>query len=107
VKSSSSLVQTKSIEEQLDELEHLYDTAPVGLSLVDCELRYLRVNKRLAEMNGKPVSAHIGRTIREVLPEIATSVEGRLRRVIETGEPRPESYSPTTKVQFTEQLASV
>ncbi len=87
MKSSSSLVPTKSIEEQLEELEQLCDTAPVGLSLMDCDFRYLRLNKWLAEMNGKPVSAHMGRTIREVLPEIATSVEARLRRVIETGEP--------------------
>ena len=87
MKSSSSLVPTISIEEQLEELEQLCDTAPVGLSLMDCDFRYLRLNKWLAEMSGKPVSAHIGRTIREVLPEIATSVEARLRRVIETGEP--------------------
>ncbi len=54
---------------------------------MDCDFRYQRLNKWLAEMNGKPVLAHIGRTVREVLPEIATSVEARLRRVIETGEP--------------------
>ncbi len=73
--------------EQLAELKQLYDTAPVGLGFVDTDLRYLRLNEQLASINGRPVAEHIGRTLREVIPEIAPQVEPVYRRVIETGEP--------------------
>ena len=58
-------------DEDLIELETLYRTAPVGLCLVDRDLRYVRINERLAAINGKPPGEHIGRTIREIIPEIA------------------------------------
>src|SRR5689334_8353362 len=72
---------------ELAELKQLYDTAPVGLGFVDTELRYLRINEQLASINGRPVVAHLGRTLREIIPEIAPQVEPFYRRVIETGEP--------------------
>src|SRR5262249_26868317 len=37
---------------QLVELETLYQTAPVGLALLDTDLRYLRINEALAAING-------------------------------------------------------
>ena len=71
---------------RLTEIEAYYDTAPVGLCVLDNELRYVRINERLAEINGLPVSEHLGRTIREVLPELADQAEPWLRDVLETGE---------------------
>jgi PAS domain S-box-containing protein len=76
----------KLAQEHRLELEHLYDTAPVGLCFVDTDLRYVHVNKRLAAINGKPISEHFGRTLREVIPEIAPTIEPLYRQVIETGE---------------------
>src|SRR4029078_13641497 len=52
--------------ERLAEIEAYYNTAPVGLCVLDTELRYVRINQRLAEINGLPVSAHLGRTIQEI-----------------------------------------
>ena len=72
---------------QLLELETLYRTAPIGLALVDCDLRFLRINEKLVEIDGVPVDAHIGRTLREVVPGVADTVEPLYRRVIETGKP--------------------
>ena len=69
------------------ELEQLYRTSPVGLCLYDRDLRYVRINERLAAINGRPAEAHIGRTVHEVVPEIAEAVEPLYRRVLETGEP--------------------
>ncbi len=69
------------------ELDLIYERAPVGLTLIDRELRFRRINNRLAEMNGKPVEEHIGRAIRDVLPDLADTVEPVLRRVLESGEP--------------------
>jgi PAS domain S-box-containing protein len=74
-------------DHDLNELETLYRTAPVGLGLVDRDLRYVRINERLAAINGKPPGEHIGRTIREIIPEIASQVEPIFRRVFESGEP--------------------
>ncbi|RUL85841.1 PAS domain S-box protein [Tautonia sociabilis] len=71
----------------LDELEATYASAPVGLCVLDRELRFVRINDRLAELNGRPAAEHIGRTVREMLPELADQVEPALRRVLETGEP--------------------
>jgi len=84
---SEKRTHTRSHREQLNELEHLYRSAPFGLSLVDRNLRYIRINERLAAMNGKTVEQHIGRTVREIIPQIATEVEETKRQVLETGEP--------------------
>ena len=75
------------LREQYLELENFYRTTPVGLCLVDPELRYVRINERLAAINGQPVEAHLGRTLQEMAPEIAPMVMPIYRRVIETGEP--------------------
>ena len=70
-----------------EELAATYASAPVGLCVLDRELRFVRINERLAEMNGLPMTSHLGRTVREVLPGLADEVEPVFRRVLETGEP--------------------
>ena len=67
------------------ELQTVYRTAPIGLALVDRDLRFLRINDKLAEINGMPVDAHIGRTLREVVPSVADTIEPLYRHVIEPG----------------------
>ncbi len=69
------------------ELETIYSSTPVGLCLLDRELRYVRVNETLARMNGLPAAQHIGRTVRETVPHLADQVEPAFRRVLETGVP--------------------
>lgn len=81
------LRSVEALERALWELESVYEYAPVGLCLLDTGLRYRRVNRRLAEMNGVPMEAHIGKTVREIVPELADTVEPLMRRVLETGEP--------------------
>ena len=72
---------------RLLEIEAIYQTAPVGLCVLDADLRYVRINERLAEINGVPAADHIGRTVREVVPHLADAVEPVFRRILETGEP--------------------
>ncbi len=77
--------------ETLALLDSLLSTAPIGLAFVDRELRYVRVNRMLADMNGTPPEAMLGRAVREVLPgEAGVSLEPLLRQVFETGEPLRE-----------------
>lgn len=68
-------------------LPPLCDRGPVGFGVLDRDGRFLRVNRRLAEINGLPPEAHLGRTIREVTPSLAEAGEALLHRVVETGEP--------------------
>jgi PAS domain S-box-containing protein len=73
-------------QRRLDELEAVYRNSPVGLALLDRDLRYLRVNEVLARFNGKPAAEHLGRTPGEVIPHAASVVVPLLRRVVEAGE---------------------
>jgi len=71
---------------QLSELEALYDEAPVGLGFLDRELRFVRINAALAEMNGPSVAEHIGRKVWDIVPDLRRSAEPMLRRVLDAGE---------------------
>jgi PAS domain S-box-containing protein len=71
----------------LARLNLLMNTAPVGLAFWDTELRYVRINERLAEINGRSVAGHLGCSVREVLPALADTLEPIFRRVLETGQP--------------------
>lgn len=65
----------------------LLERAAVGIAVVDADDRFLYINRRLAEVNGVPQEAHIGRPVEEVIPHIADSV-GRLHaEVMRTREP--------------------
>ncbi|MGW5034544.1 SpoIIE family protein phosphatase [Streptomyces nigra] len=63
--------------------------APVGLAVLDTELRYVSVNPALAELNGLPADAHLGHMPHELMQdaEAARTVEAALRAVLRTGEP--------------------
>ena len=74
-------------QRQLVEIEAIYQTAPIGMTILDADLRFQRVNQRMAEMNGITIANHMGRTVREVVPDLADENEPLLRRVLETGEP--------------------
>ena len=69
------------------ELEAIYAHVPVGLCVVDSDLRFQHMNERLAEINGVGVAQHLGRTVREVLPDLADEIEPLFRHVLDTGQP--------------------
>src|SRR5690242_18537641 len=66
-------------------LECLFDSSECGIAILDDQLRYVRINNALAEMNGVAVEFHIGKTVREVLGNAATEIEGQLKRVLSKG----------------------
>jgi len=69
------------------QLNAIYDGAPVGLCFLDRNLRYVSVNKRLAEMHGLPVASHLGRNFSEVFPAKFLQCEPYLKRAL-NGEPQ-------------------
>ena len=77
-----------AIRRQLAELESLYNKLPVGLCFLDKELRCVRINEKLAAIQGRSVLAHIGRPLDQMVgPEFAAIIEPLCRRVLDTGNP--------------------
>jgi two-component system, chemotaxis family, CheB/CheR fusion protein len=66
-------------------LDAAYDAAPVGLFVLDSELRYTRVNSALARMHGVAAVEHIGRRMGAVVPRLAPVIEPLAREVLDTG----------------------
>ncbi len=75
------------VRAQLAELEHVYGTSPVGLCLQDRDLRIIRINERLAAIDGMSVADHIGHTLAELLPDVGRIVEPIMRQVVQSGHP--------------------
>jgi PAS domain S-box-containing protein len=74
-------------EEGRHELESIYRLAPVGLCVLDRDLRWLRINDRQAQINGFPREQLLGRTVYEMLPDVAEPVAEMVQRVLDTGRP--------------------
>jgi PAS domain S-box-containing protein len=68
--------------QRLAQLQAIYDGAPVGLCFLDRNLRYVSLNRRLADMNGATVSAHMGKTVREMIPDWFPMLEPYLLRAL-------------------------
>jgi PAS domain S-box-containing protein len=72
--------------DRLAQLQAIYDGAPVGLCLLDRKMRYVSINRQLAEFNHVPVLAHLGRTPQEVVPHVYAQAAPYIRRAL-AGEP--------------------
>jgi PAS domain S-box-containing protein len=77
----------RAAQESYAQLNTLLRSAPVGIGFWDRELRFIRVNDALAQLNRLPPEDHVGRTLAEVIPELAPSLEPLYRKVLETGQP--------------------
>jgi phosphoserine phosphatase RsbU/P len=66
-------------------LDPLVETAPVGIAMLDAELRFALVNPALAELSRLPPSAHVGRRLEEVVPHLPTELHEQLQAVLTTG----------------------
>jgi PAS domain S-box-containing protein len=69
------------------ELQLVYDTAPIGLAFLTPDCRYVLINQRLTEICGISITEHIGRSVRETVPQVADQVELIVRTVVDTGVP--------------------
>src|SRR5262245_25024353 len=69
------------------ELENIYQATPVGLSLLDRDFKFVRLNETMAKIDGASVDRALGRTAREVTPKMADRLEPVFKRVIKTGRP--------------------
>jgi PAS domain S-box-containing protein len=79
---------------ELDELASAYfNASDVGLCILDPGLHYIAINRTLANMNGVSAEDHLGRTLREILGEVADQVEKKISEVLQTRQPMGFEFS--------------
>ncbi|MBS0641559.1 MAG: PAS domain-containing protein, partial [Proteobacteria bacterium] len=78
----------QALQRTLAELEAIYDTAPIGLAVLDRDLVYRRVNRQLAAMRGITVDEMIGRHVNDVIPYFTPTLLPVLRDVLDAGTPQ-------------------
>ncbi|MFJ8650176.1 SpoIIE family protein phosphatase [Streptomyces sp. NPDC093546] len=84
----------RRVEQDLALSVRLVDQSPIGLAVLDTDLRYVMVNPALERINGLPAEEHLGRTVRDALPFLdADSIESAMRRVLATGTPLVDQHA--------------
>ncbi|MBD2356464.1 PAS domain S-box protein [Tolypothrix sp. FACHB-123] len=85
------ITERKTLEREIAlreaRLNAFFSGAPVGMDILDKQLRFVQINELLAEIHGKPQKDHIGRTIYEVVPQMALFVAPFYKQVLLTGQP--------------------
>jgi PAS domain S-box-containing protein len=80
----------KALEKELALRQARFDafftTAPVGLEIIDDQLRFAHINETLAEMDGCSVAEHLGKTITEIVPAMASGLNAMYQHILNTGE---------------------
>jgi len=96
----AEIAERKRIEKEREELlverkqqskfhESLIDNAPIGIAVVDRDMRYVLANPAYRSIAGPPDTAVAGRTVAEVFaPEMAQIIEPFVRPVFASGEPQ-------------------
>ena len=81
----------KNLEQELAQRQALFDSflqeAPAGFCIFDSQLRYVQINQFLAEINCLIPAEHIGKTLREILPDLAPMVEPLYEQILRTKQP--------------------
>ncbi|MET9883380.1 SpoIIE family protein phosphatase [Streptomyces sp. NPDC006430] len=86
---ASDQATLRRLERDLALSMRLVTQSPIGLAVLDTDLRYVLVNPALERLNGLPAAQHLGRPVHEVLPHVdATAIEASMREVLATGLPR-------------------
>jgi len=69
-------------------LDSLIGNTPAGIAILEGpEFRYLSINQMLADLNGLTVNDHLGKPLREVLPDAAKNLLPIMRKIMKSGEP--------------------
>ncbi|MBI2949940.1 MAG: PAS domain S-box protein [Verrucomicrobia bacterium] len=87
----TDITERKRLEAEVrlreQQLSSFFSGATAGLMILDTNFRFVQINGALAEMNGVPAEEHIGKTVSEVVPELAPEVVPLFEHVLATGDP--------------------
>ncbi|MFJ8074411.1 SpoIIE family protein phosphatase [Streptomyces sp. NPDC096176] len=84
----------RRVERDLALSTRLVSQSPIGLAVLDTDLRYVTVNAAEERLSGVRADEHVGRTVHEVLPALsAAAFESTMRRVLESGVPVLDRYT--------------
>ncbi|MGA7856522.1 MAG: EAL domain-containing protein [Terracidiphilus sp.] len=68
--------------QRLAQLQAVYDGAPVGLAFLDRDLKYININRRLADLHGLSIEDHYGKTLAEVIPKLYPLLEAHVKEAL-------------------------
>ncbi|MER6052809.1 SpoIIE family protein phosphatase [Streptomyces sp. NPDC001793] len=100
----------REVERDLALSVRLVAQSPIGLAVLDADLRFVMVNPALERINDLPAEQHIGRHVRDALSFLETdAIEERMRSVLATGRPLLDEFSvgPTATHPEADQAWSV
>jgi two-component system, sensor histidine kinase PdtaS len=69
------------------EIDALYASDAVGLTLISRDMIYVRINRALADTNGLPPEAHVGRRVGDIVPAVAEQASRTMAAVVRTRRP--------------------
>ncbi|MFC9670570.1 SpoIIE family protein phosphatase [Streptomyces sp. NPDC056949] len=82
------------VETDLALSQRLVSQAPIGIALLDTNLRYVLVNPELERINGIPAADHLGRYPHDILTSLdVDSIESAMRRVLLAGTPLIDQHT--------------
>ena len=88
------LLQKEKLQRELRNREQLLDgffyaasQVNVGLCIFDTTLSFLKINQALADTNGYSIEAHQGKSVIELLPDIAPTVVPLFQTILDTKQP--------------------
>ncbi|WP_257463488.1 PAS domain-containing protein [Archangium lipolyticum] len=79
--------ERRKAEEALALLDTLLNTAPVAMSFLDRDLRYVRANQMVADLLGRPFEHIQGHRLEPLSTVFADQLSSVRRQVLETGQP--------------------
>ncbi|MFD7256335.1 SpoIIE family protein phosphatase [Streptomyces sp. NPDC059874] len=76
---ASSSDELDRVKTNLAFLDALFETCPIGLVMLDPDLRFIHLNQALADMDGLAIEDHLGRHMDEV---VITADDGEYQRML-------------------------
>jgi PAS domain S-box-containing protein len=70
----------------IPDVELIYRMAPIGLAFLSTDCRYVMINDHMTEICGISAGDHIGRSVHEMVPQLAEQVEHIVQTIQHTGE---------------------
>lgn len=87
---NKDITDRKTLEKQLQlreaRLNAFFSGAPVGMNILDHQMRCVQINELMAEIYGQPQQELIGKTLQEIAPQIDPLVTPFCQQVLLTGE---------------------